>query len=554
VSYAITRRVAILVACLAVTPALAQPVQYKNSDYVACDGAWKPSKTSDELDWPQQDKRGRLLRDDVAQYGEAGLKACDLVLTDPVMTEALNNRRANLLVYKATHLVALQRYADALQALDQAAALPIVKDERVYAESIGMRAGFVRAFTLAKLGKSAEAAALADSLIGLRPYAPSVNAAASLLARSIDHDIDKYLQQLSANSLFWPADLNRMVWLQLGQGKYSLAADTAEKIEFAIPKSRGGWQVAGEDTEALRQIIERAELYGGRAYALSVAGRATESEAQFSAIRLQTLAATPTLAPEKEKSRRAVEEYELQKKVVELASKRIDQWQEALKLRLAAPLQTSETIAEWAAKARDMPSVALFDLYRQVPAPALKALDLPEMNRNPAEAFKSAVAGTIKFEFADLVQLSAMPESVKTIPKIRRAGEAIMRVDNGYSRSPRPGSVLQTIRYHNTQAGRDRVEEIGLLAAAMYAEVDGKDSILILSRRTLQRAMTNSSIYGSNTFQDGFETQMVALLTNADALPPEYAAHRDRLIPIGPILTELRPRFEIKELPKKLEP
>jgi tetratricopeptide (TPR) repeat protein len=545
---------ALAFAWLPTTHAHAQPVKYKNADYVACDGVWKPTKTSDELDWPQQDKRGLLLRDDIAQYGEAGLKACDFVLGDPMLTGALNNRRANLLVYKATHLVALGRYTDALQSLDEAAALQIAKDDRVYAESIGMRATFVRAFALAKLGKSAEAVALADSITGLRPYAPSVSVAAILLARSVDHDIDKYVQQLGTTSHSWPASLNTMFWMQLGQRKYSLAADTAELIEFAIPKNRGGWQVAGEDEEALRQIIERAELYGARAYALSVAGREADSDAQFAANRLQTIAATPTLAPEKQKSRRAVEEYELQKKVVDAALKRIDKWQEALKLRVAAQSQTADTVIDWAKKTADMPSVALFDLFGQLPAPALMALNLPEGNRNPAEAFKSAAAKTIKFEFGDLVQLSAMPESVKTIPKIRRAGEAIMRVDNGYSRSPRPGSDLQTIRYHNTQAGRDRVEEIGLLAAAMYAEVDGKDSILILSRRTLQRASTMSSIYGSNTFYDGFETQMVALLTNADALPPEHAAQRARLISVGPILAELRPRFDIKELPKKLVP
>jgi hypothetical protein len=82
-----------------------------------------------------------------------------------------------------------------------------------------------------------------------------------------------------------------------------------------------------------------------------------------------------------------------------------------------------------------------------------------------------------------------------------------------------------------------------MLAAATYAQRDGFDSFILLSRRNLERRMQMIGGYGGGSIIDqGSEGQVRLVMLNSASLPPIWAAQRHRLIMASDVLAAINPR------------
>jgi hypothetical protein len=158
----------------------------------------------------------------------------------------------------------------------------------------------------------------------------------------------------------------------------------------------------------------------------------------------------------------------------------------------------------------------------------------------------------LKLDANDLRDLLPDPEYLSQVPRFGSAGDGILFArENGISQAKEKGSDIRTIRFGTTSGTGPMADELSLLAIAQYAQKEGKDSFILLARRSIKRTTTVSGYYtGGYSFDSGYESQARVILLDSNNLPPEWAGKTGRLIMVKQVLDEIKPRYDALEARK----
>jgi hypothetical protein len=142
-------------------------------------------------------------------------------------------------------------------------------------------------------------------------------------------------------------------------------------------------------------------------------------------------------------------------------------------------------------------------------------------------------------------ELASLLPEVETLDRYPRFGSGgfLNGGETGFSQAREDGTNIRTIRFGTISGANATADELVMLAAATYAQRDGFDSFILLSRRNLERRMQIIGGYGGGSVQDhGSEGQARLVMLNSASLPPEWAAQRHRLIMASDVLAAIAPR------------
>ena len=228
-------------------------------------------------------------------------------------------------------------------------------------------------------------------------------------------------------------------------------------------------------------------------------------------------------------------------------------WRAAIALRAALAGGASPQIVDQPrySAVRDLP--ASFDILRLIAATSPKDRAEIEtiLNRIRSDADRPLESMTNN----DLVALFPPHEVLDSYPRFGRAGDGIMLGrETGYSQAPeRDGDVL-TIRFGTMSGTPATAEELVMLAVATYAQREGKDSFILLSRQLLRRTTHISGTFIRPYDADsGSEGSVLAVLLDSDAIPPQWEAHRSRLISVADVMASVGARQQAIEAAKTAE-
>lgn len=525
------------------TAAAQPPSKAPSRDFEDCDGMIR-SGLSDEIFKYPLNKNGVYLRETLAFYGSAGLLACDRALADAELANSPRQRSASLLQSKALHQLASGDATGALVSLDQSETRLEGDGDRFFRQSIKARTLLIRAFALKQLRRTEEASTILDDTGDLYPWSPSYHVVVAKLRLSIDHDVARYIDTMSRIGRRSPDLLRETFWLALASERFGQAAAISPYVRFAIPlkwTNHGESTIRGDAEREERAMGDLAELRGAEAYALTALGQEAEGLRSIEAgkaavnqavIGLKMAAAQPKIS---ESDRRVAARRVI---YADEAGKALDGWAQAV------------AVLTWNRGGRvgAAPLVDKIDARHAVIEPHLAA-QLAKGARTVSPTVSLADTHMERIDLAFLLANSPQPENAAILPKIRRAGDGWLRIQNGYSIARFADSDIHTVRFHKSDAPLARVEESAVLAAALYARSLGRNGFIILDRRSLHQITTNtvSTVY---SYPDGYENQMNLVFIDKDRLPPEWALYQDRVVDIAPILATVAPAYRITELPK----
>ncbi len=527
------------------------PTKAPPADFEACDGLIRAG-LSDNVFVVVRNEDGIYLREDPARFGRAGAAACDSALTDPGFADGHPQRHANLLQSKALHLLFAGDAVGALTALDAADRDLATITEAHFLQSLGPRIKVLRAAALAQIGRRDEALALLASVAQAFPWSPSFGMTVARLRLTIDHDLPAYLAAVAAIGRQSPDENRGLFYLDLATGRFEQALAVAPYVRFELPliwRVYGSFSVPTDDIEKIRATRYEADLRGGMAYAEAALGRFDAAAARLAAARAAVqamLADLPEDTPAAPLSKRQRGEIAQRRQSGASAIGDLDSWAAAIDLlKWKAGGAHGQPPASLDRLGDNLVTIA-GHLTAGLPPALFENGKVARLARISAPAAADGVAALMRFDPRSLLAGLPQPENRYNYPPMKRAGNGFMRVANGYSRELKPGTDVYSIRYQRDDATRLRIEEMAMLAAALYAEHDGKDSILVLNRRTLNQIRTGVPHFAA---AQGYDNQMDAMLVDAAHLPPGFEQYRDRLISVSRLLAEVRPNYDVRELP-----
>jgi hypothetical protein len=516
-----------------------------------CDGYGAPSRKADgmtESTWMfgLAKRSADIRQNEKVKSGGTGSTSCKQALESPLLLPEFWLRRAHLLQARAVHLVADEKYEDALAALKESDALGQDKNDAFFADTVAIGNRAVRALTLIKQNKRTEAEREIEALSKMRPYSKTVQELAFQLGMAIDPSYDRHIKLLNQSAPLNPAVFGLIFYLHLGSGRYAEATTAALNVSFDVPKSRGGWQLQG-DGGGFDDLRRRTYFAGAQAYALAATGKEAEADKVIATAKalIDEAAAPPVAEPGKKVSKSAMRAHETMKRIAAIANRDLERWDGAVLLRKQAPdMPEGEFFKRmFELNIRDLPVTA--DLLQKVTA------DNADIEAKKNEAVKSIKDNFEKFRLDEFnfkidtfFQRLPRPETLASQPRFKGAGDGYFLSDNGFSKKKQDDGPGMTVRYTHNIATPSTVEELALLAAAKYAEKEGKDSVLLLNQRTITRTM-NTMMYGRviNSQAAGHEAQLLTVFVDSNAVPADYANARWRLIPVKSILDTLQKKY-----------
>ncbi|MEO7691535.1 MAG: hypothetical protein ABIS51_19790 [Sphingomonas sp.] len=535
----------------------AQPAA-ASADFQACDGYEIPSAKSDGMTttgllWGLARGNADIRKGATTIVASEGVLFCDQALADPLLLPAYQLRRAHLLQAKAVHQIAGRDPAGALQSLEQSDAIGKVIGTAAFANSVALGNHEVRAFALAALGRKLEAIAETEALAAARPWSPSTQRLAFAIRMKIDPDLDGQLKGMKAGAPIDPAMLGNIFWIAMGAGKFDIAASVGGQIDFEMPGTRGNWTIANEDTRKYRIIVDRAGQAGAWAYSLATTGQGPAGEAAIaSARRIANEAMAPPPMPESGKlSKSAARDLALRQDAGLRALDLLDKWEWAVRFREQIAQKTPDDLMAGlkafgpAQGDNPTPRDIVSDMLGHLPAPTPAAV----AQRDAIVAafyqrFDTARRHGLEMSTADLEKALPRPETPAMQPNFKHAGDGYFLSDNGFSQRRLDDPEIRTVRFTHGLASAATVEELALLSAATLAQREGKDGLLILSRRNLERTTTMVGYYSNGAeIPSGREASMNVVFVKIGALPERYKGYDWRVLNVATIIADLAPRF-----------
>ncbi len=527
-------------------------------DFPLCDGFPAPNKKVDNMLketslWGLASGSAGGRKSDTG-IGEQGIKACDASLSDPLLLPAYWQRRAHLLLSKSLHLIATEKYDDALAALTESEKLAAANEDAVFEDSAMLGAKMLRALALGRGGKKDEARQILADLRKVRPYASTIARSIERIENSLDNDIGMMIKNSKKLMPLEPHAIRQAFMFHMFKGEIAQAAEYEDDLSLTPPKAIGGWSVDGDVTSGYTDEYETAELDATRAYVMAGVGQSDKAKTLNDGIRAKVAELRiPPPPPEKgEKQRKSVlRDFEARTLAATRIENMLESWEKAVEIRkVVSTAPTSiEAIKDDFAKYRVFRTAAQYDIMR------LLKPSKPEEKETLAKSLEAMDSGIAKEVFdlsgADLFKMLPRPETLKLVPKFGRAGDGILLArEFGASQAKEKDDPARTVRFGSATGSPSLVEELSMLAASDYAKKEGADSFIILSRRTVTRTMYSYGMYGSGATPAGYESQLRVILLNSATLPADLESKRWRLIKTDDVYQRLQPKFEAIEAQK----
>lgn len=516
------------------------------NEFEMCDGYDPPTRRIDGL--TNRDTLWGLATVDIRRgnfpLGIAGQQACDRALANPLLVEGFWLRRANLLQAKALHALFEGKHDVALEALVQSDALG--KADPLFAASLGLGNRAIRAFVLGDMGRKQDALAELALMEQARPWSASVRRLTFRLRMRLD--AASFMPALRADMPLVPDNAVALFWNSFILGDYAAAIDYAPAVSFDLPKMRGGWQIDGARRDELGAIIRRTELAGAHGFALAMRGRQSDSEAVLKAAAdelTELMAPPPDRAPGRPARKSDIEDWQQRLPFGRIGSARLAAWRSGIEIALAAGRRdaTEDLKAFDASPAAKLPILPGLLARVKIASPAEGA----ERDKLLAGFRADADTGrqkVVAFSVRDLVPLLPRHQTAKMVPVLKPAGDGYFLSDTGLSRARERDTDVWTLRFVHKFAPIQVVEEMVMFGAANTALREGKDSLIILSRRSAELTTHISSYYGmSSTENSGYEAQVRVHFVNAGQLPAAMAGAGWRVISAKSVIDDLAKRY-----------
>lgn len=521
--------------------------------FPSCDGFATPQGKSDGISretflFGAATRSADLRRKTMWRFGESGVADCDAALADPRLLSTFWLRRANLLQAKAVHAIAAGKAEDAMKYADESDAIGRAQQDPYFPQSVGLGNQAVRAYALYKLGRTDEAAALAEQFRTHRRWSQSIATLATRLKLQLDNSFPGQMAEFRARIPIDPERGRNLFWMQFLTGNYQAALDAAPTVSFALPKQRGGWTLSGDDVNELKQIEQRTAFDGARAYAAAATGRDDEAKrvlAEAAAELEDLMAPPPPRKGGKTPLKREVEAHARRMPYATRAKQDLKRWEDAIAWRPTIATQSGDE-AEAAMRTKGLGSLPIVtDVLRNIkPKNALEKAGIDRALARISAADDKARIAALDFPLDDLMELLPKPETARVVPVLKPAGDGYFLSDTGVSRNREGKSDIWTIRYTHSLAPVAAVEELAMLGAAQTARREGFDSMVVLSSIALARTLHVSGMYvGSYDQNSGYEAQLRVQFVNRAALPADLAGQEWRLVPAGQVIADLTPRY-----------
>lgn len=455
-----------------------------------------------------------------------------------------NRDQATILSMCAETLFQSGRNEAALDALSRSDAAGTALNNAVFDGSIGLRNAMMRAFILNQLDRRDEAVAEIERVRNARRYSVAVQWSLDRLLAAFDGTLDRFLVLADARVPDHPDLLRSLFLIHLSRGNVAAALPYAATMSLENPTPIGGWQINGDAPATA--LAETTEINAMRAYVFAANGDGARSRAMLTEIDRDITAyvgPAPVAENGREVPRRRVQAYQGRVATGRRMEEIVDRWKQAIAARARMATGTRLTVRQLE---REFPqavrTTAIIDLVMQLSSEG------PEDTQARAEALRGADANLTRQLVAitprSLIALLPEGEALDRYPRFGRAGDGIlMGRDRGYSQAVEDGTGIRTIRFGTVSGSATTADELTLLAAATYAEREGFDSFILLSRRNVERQMRMVGGYSNGTVLDhGSEGQVRLILTNSAALPAEWQTQSRRVIMARQVIRSLGAR------------
>lgn len=432
----------------------------------------------------------------------------------------------------------------ALEALAQSDRIGSERNDPLFEGSIAVRNAMMRAFALNRLNRRDEAVAEIARIRGQRRYSLIVQWGLDRLLASFDGSLARFIELANARVPDHPDLLRSLFLVEVARGNMTAALPYAEAMTLENPRPIGGWTVDSE--RPVRQIAELTELNAVRAYVFAANGRGDLSRAMLNDIDRDIadyVGPRPVAEQGRTVPRRTMDAWEVRAGTGRQMEAVIDRWKRAIAAR--ARLTTGNPMTFQQIQ-RDFPGAletsAAIDLARRLSISEPGEQEAREAALRRIE--DNLTRGLVDVNVQELASLLPEVETLDRYPRFGRAGDGILiGRDRGFSQAEEAGTNIRTIRFGTVTGTNATADELVMLAAATYAQRDGFDSFILLSRRNLERRMQIIGGYGGGSVQDhGSEGQARLVMLNSASLPPEWAAQRHRLIMASDVLAAISPR------------
>ena len=529
--------------------ASAPRAQAMPADFLDCDGDSAPKALAPE----KAAARGYLGSGErgtsklVPVLGELGLKACDAALADPSLLPGYWLRRATLLRARASDLIELKRYDEALETLAQSDAAAPVQSAVLFADSVSLGNLVLRGIALGRLGRTAEAAQAFEKAAALRPYSPSLARLVRSSQLFVETDRARRLALTGAAGRLEPRFFGAQFWLALSQGRFADVDALYGQLSFDIPRRHSGW-TGSSDVELENSLLDRrGEAAGAVAYARTALDRA-DAMARVADLRAEIAemrAPLPANAVDGLRKRHAADLAAADR--MEAA---LQPWLRAIELRAKVKGKTIDVALPLmkAADIKGMPIIS--DLLRQLAAQdAVGRAQIDAAIRDFDHIFAKASDEILTPDFKDIVRLLPRPEFLSTRPVIKAERSTFGVImfgedNNGYKVQADQESGIVDLRFGSEIATGPMVEEATLLVAANYARGHGADGLVLTSTQLVSRTTHVTSYYvGSYDVNAGYELRLTMRLVDSKHLPADLVGNEWRVIGVEDLISKLGPVY-----------
>lgn len=478
-------------------------------------------------------------------------EACDRLLALAPDPQDPWDWRARVLQQRAVALTVQGDQRHALAALDEGDAIGKAGADPLFDLGLGLGNTMLRAWVLGRQGKKDEALALLGQARATRPWAPSVVQLADLLETALaGGDAKVVSRQMAARFRIDPDVARSLIYLYVMQGELDAAAAFGDRVSLVDPRLRGGWSLDGSSSPA-EELRDRVRMDAVKAYVATAQGQAARAQALNDGARAAIAAyigTDPRLAGSKaQPSKRDVKNYEERAVTGAGVMAMLDEWVAVGAQRQGVAALSLDDFMRSFEKFQNKADLfpAMIEQLRLFGAskPAPEGVQA----KAAADAFLArTILSTMTVRAGDLGRRLPRAETLDQVPKLASTASKWLFSDgSGYSQAKEGDGTVRTVRYESLVASREMVEELLLLAVAMYARAEGKDGFVVLSNRTINRRTTMYGWYGGgNTYDSGVEAQARVMLVNTAALPPELAGQADRVIPVAEVERDVKPRYD----------
>jgi len=467
----------------------------------------------------------------VNSLGASGAASCDAALADPERPKP-DSAKAYYIRARALHRIAAKEYDAALADLDAADRSADTSDIFVK-RSFPVANQMLRAFVRAQKGDKEGAVELARAAAAARPYDVDLAYAAARLEYAVTGNMDAFVGRLRDQARLDPQRIRMLFVTALIRRKYDQAIPLYPHILFTVPQGRGGYVIDETAIEA-DNLLARAQLTGGRAYAFAATGQPVFARSVLAAFQGEVDRAMaepapivgPDGKPRPSRSRTAEWRKFLAKKPE--IDRTLARWTNLVELRLKpGEVPTAEGVAQMAAspEAAD-PTVLDLALAVQSAQPGNSYLTEETMQRlRDGEAYQIAAIG--RFSLLDL--LSGVPDSDSDGRQPKYDGgsdSSILSTEGGYMGRKGPTEYSRTIKFNSTTGTGETVSELVMMRAAELAREQQKKGFVVLARRIVPRSVT----MGRQSWPQGFEAEIDVEFVDPAALPERYAGAEWRVV------------------------